>query len=352
MDLLDPDNPGPVISSDDSLPNTTHMPCGIREGMPMSTVVATLGKPTALGITSALGSTLVYGSCDFGFENGKVCLFGFASEGTGKAPAPEHKHHPVPRLTAKAYYQRLNSLFSTNDEDRALSTLATNAMISVANLKAGEAGPFRLGMTMSEFVDVMGKPQYFCRFTPKRATLWYGGSYDFRGDSLSDYSVGLPKDCSGIRFDNGLSATARLSEFLQTFGKPLHLTRDRYNFYLTYTFDGTYLTLCFRLHDLIRDPVAAKAKAEFCGLSLHYRGPSEACGEAYDRLTEVVSGATGLDREKVYLVKMYAKDVDRAAAVIERETGRTLSAEQRHRVAEALQEHRRAIQKAYADDAE
>lgn len=221
--------------------------------------------------------------------------------------------------------------------------LATNAVISVAKLKAGELGGLKLGMTMSEAVAVRGKPTYFCRFTADRATLW--GIGRFHGDRLWFFGVDFPAGKQSIVFDNGLASTNSMSEYVKAFGTPLRLSQ--YN--MTYKFGRTYVRFSFRPYADDQDPVADRGPVMITGISLHYRGAQEVYEEAHDRFVRAVSSLTGIDRAKVQSLMETAGATD-GVPLLEKEMGKPLTDQQRQAFAAARASEESAIKRAYEDD--
>jgi hypothetical protein len=347
--LLDPGNPMPPILASAVGNGDTNELCGVKTGMTMAGVVSAWGKPRALGITTIGSATLVYGQFYLRFDDGKLDSISPDSRSKWKIPSATGTAPRVPITIAEAYCQNLNDLFETNSEDRAVQSLVTNAVISIAKLKSGEIGGYRLGMTMSGLVALMGKPRYFCQFSTDRATLYYSPGYGFRGDSLSGFYVSVPRGNDGIRFDNGLSVTNTISGFVKTLGPPLRLVRNFSDYWLTYHFGDTYVSFLFQIAENIKDPDTARESAALSDIALHVWGGSEICAEADERLADVVTGLTGIHRDKMYLVRM-TKSVDSAVAKLENVMGNPLTAEQRRNVVVALEEHKRAIKKAYDDE--
>ena len=132
------------------------------------------------------------------------------------------------------YYERVRSCIeskgsSTNcdliDPSNNVSQV-TNSVISVEDCKEGKVFGLRLGMTMSDAVAVIGKPNSFDQRFTKSIRLLYGNylTLMLRNNRLSEcyvkyYNISnlRPQD---IRFSNGLTGASSMAHFLKSIGTP------------------------------------------------------------------------------------------------------------------------------------
>jgi len=234
VELLDPNNPNPLVNASEGGKTQIHELCGIKVGMSMADVISAWGKPRALGVCKANNASLLYGTFVLWFDHDKLKSISPSASLNWKQQTEKRSSAAVQPPFAQSYYEKLNSFFRTNQSKQVSQTIKTNSLISVAKLKAGESNGMRLGMTMSEVVALQGKPRYFCRFSTKRAILYGLGA--FRGDSLWSFGVSLPDPCQGMTFDNGMPLSAPVDEYVKTFGPPLRTYRFCNQVGLSYLF--------------------------------------------------------------------------------------------------------------------
>jgi hypothetical protein len=97
----------------------------------------------------------------------------------------------------------------------------TNVVLSLKHCKAsGQLGPVRLGMTMEEVVGCWGKPRYFwsrCFGGPRFCYADINVVFEPASNSVRSI-ICFGKDLP--RFDNGLSSSSNMEDFIRVLGAP------------------------------------------------------------------------------------------------------------------------------------